>query len=129
MSYLGKPPPVNMLRITGRPEHAAQRRPWGYGDTLEVAQLPPAIRVRRAAYASASVPSSLHSGSPARAVTDFTRVRRQIPLHFDMSEPRRSDRKRTQTQFFAYNYLCLPHRQPRSASARFRVCAWARCGT
>ncbi|GFR47565.1 hypothetical protein Agub_g9290 [Astrephomene gubernaculifera] len=44
MSYLKRPPPVNMLRVTGRPEHEQQRRPWGYGDTLDEAALPPAIK-------------------------------------------------------------------------------------
>ena len=44
MSYLPRPPPVNMLRVTGRPEHAAQRRPWGYGDDLDEAALPTSIK-------------------------------------------------------------------------------------
>ncbi|PNH11031.1 hypothetical protein TSOC_002187, partial [Tetrabaena socialis] len=44
MSYLPRPPPVNMLRVTGRPEHQQQTRPWGYGDTMDEAALPPAIR-------------------------------------------------------------------------------------
>ncbi|GLC36901.1 hypothetical protein PLESTM_000516300 [Pleodorina starrii] len=44
MSYLPRPPPVNMLRVTGRPEHAQQRRPWGYGDTLDESALPPEIK-------------------------------------------------------------------------------------
>ncbi|KAG2427968.1 hypothetical protein HXX76_011955 [Chlamydomonas incerta] len=44
MSYLPRPPPVNMLRVTGRPEHAAQRRPWGYGDELDESSLPPSIK-------------------------------------------------------------------------------------
>jgi hypothetical protein len=37
-------PPVNMLRVTGRHEHAAQNRPpWGYGDAFDAAALPPAL--------------------------------------------------------------------------------------
>lgn len=42
MSYLRHPPPVNMLRVTARPEHAQQRRPdWGYGEQCDEAKLPP----------------------------------------------------------------------------------------
>ncbi|KXZ49205.1 hypothetical protein GPECTOR_22g795 [Gonium pectorale] len=44
MSYMSRPPPVNMLRVTGRPEHTQQRRPWGYGDELDESTLPPAIK-------------------------------------------------------------------------------------
>ncbi len=49
MSYLAQPPPVNMLRVTGRPEHAQQKRPWGYGDTFDESALPPQIKVRSGA--------------------------------------------------------------------------------
>ncbi len=42
MSYLRHPPPVNMLRVTARPEHAQQRRPdWAYGEQCDEAKLPP----------------------------------------------------------------------------------------
>ncbi|KAG2495112.1 hypothetical protein HYH03_006722 [Edaphochlamys debaryana] len=44
MSYMIRPPPVNMLRVTGRPEHPDQRRPWGYREALDEAALPPQIR-------------------------------------------------------------------------------------
>ncbi|GIL51220.1 hypothetical protein Vafri_7286 [Volvox africanus] len=44
MSYLSRPPPVNMLRVTGRPEHSQQRRPWGYGDTFDESALPPVLK-------------------------------------------------------------------------------------
>lgn len=45
MSYLQNPPIVNMLRVTGRPEHAAQKAPpWGYGDTFDESKLPPALQ-------------------------------------------------------------------------------------
>eukprot|EP00877_Chromochloris_zofingiensis_P014807 jgi/Chrzof1/9580/Cz04g08080.t1 len=34
-----------MLRVTGRPEHAAQKAPpWGYGDTFDESKLPPALQ-------------------------------------------------------------------------------------
>ncbi|EFJ49625.1 hypothetical protein VOLCADRAFT_89537 [Volvox carteri f. nagariensis] len=33
-----------MLRVTGRPEHAHQQRPWGYGDTFDESALPPTIK-------------------------------------------------------------------------------------
>lgn len=47
MSYLGPgaAPPVNMMRITGRPEQEGQRPPpWGYGDAFDESGLPPRIR-------------------------------------------------------------------------------------
>lgn len=44
MSYLGWTPPVNMLRITGRPEHPQQKIPtWGYGDNFNESKLPPSL--------------------------------------------------------------------------------------
>ncbi|GBF93166.1 hypothetical protein Rsub_05897 [Raphidocelis subcapitata] len=44
-SYLGPAaPPVNMLRITGRPEMQGQLPPaWGYGDAFDRSKLPPAL--------------------------------------------------------------------------------------
>jgi len=45
-SYLGRDAPrVGMMRVTGRPESAAQKpAPWGYGDAFDEAALPPAIK-------------------------------------------------------------------------------------
>ncbi|KAF5835226.1 hypothetical protein DUNSADRAFT_7715 [Dunaliella salina] len=37
-------PPVNMLRITGRPESEMQRvAPWGYGDGFDESKIPPKL--------------------------------------------------------------------------------------
>ena len=48
MSYLKHPPPVNMMRITGRPAHPGQALPpWGYGDDFDEGALPPALKVGR----------------------------------------------------------------------------------
>lgn len=45
MEFLRHPPPVNMLRVTGRPEINAQTcAPWGYADAFDDSQIPPAIR-------------------------------------------------------------------------------------
>ncbi|KAL6758998.1 hypothetical protein V8C86DRAFT_2583140 [Haematococcus lacustris] len=45
-SYLGKgAPPVNMLRVTGRPEAVGQRlAPWGYAEELDEVSLPPQLK-------------------------------------------------------------------------------------
>lgn len=45
MSFLRVLPPVNMLRVTGRPENERQRKgEWGYGDDFDPTKLPDAIR-------------------------------------------------------------------------------------
>ncbi|KAI9020540.1 hypothetical protein DFJ74DRAFT_707585 [Hyaloraphidium curvatum] len=45
MAFLRLPPEVNMLRVTGRPERADQRRgEWGYADDFDESKLPHAIR-------------------------------------------------------------------------------------
>ena len=51
MAHLARPPPVNMLRLTGRDEAAAwietaqRRAPWGYGAGFSPAALPAALRL------------------------------------------------------------------------------------
>jgi hypothetical protein len=49
MAHLARPPPPNMLRLTGRDEGAAwiaaaqRRAPWGYGGALDATALPPTL--------------------------------------------------------------------------------------
>eukprot|EP01012_Entosiphon_sulcatum_P011822 TRINITY_DN17318_c0_g1_i1.p2 TRINITY_DN17318_c0_g1~~TRINITY_DN17318_c0_g1_i1.p2 ORF type:complete len:345 (+),score=65.76 TRINITY_DN17318_c0_g1_i1:80-1114(+) len=44
MSHIPNAPPVNMMRVTGRPERKDQSiAPWKYGDEFDPSQLPPTI--------------------------------------------------------------------------------------
>eukprot|EP00466_Bigelowiella_natans_P010586 jgi/Bigna1/73614/fgenesh1_pg.25_\ len=46
MKHLAKPPPVNMMRVTGRVESEEQRlAPWGYGDGFDETKVPPMLRM------------------------------------------------------------------------------------
>lgn len=45
MRFLRQPPKVNMLRVTGRPELASQRKSeWGYGDDFWIERVPGPLR-------------------------------------------------------------------------------------
>jgi hypothetical protein len=69
-SYLpAPPPPVNMLRVTGRPEHAAQTRPpWGYGDAFDASALPPTLAALAGRVTAAAAERGVRLG-PLRDVT------------------------------------------------------------